>query len=67
MFKLLVMSFDGATQLENPDFKTVDDAWEHSNNLGSRWFFYPFHFVVTASGKTIKDTPNLLKRFIEMK
>ena len=53
--KLLVMSFDGETKLETPEFKTVQDVWEYSGDIGSKWYFYPFHFVVTNSGKTIKE------------
>jgi hypothetical protein len=48
------MSFDGEYQKERPEFETIDEAWEYSNDLGSKWFFYPFHFVVTESGKTIR-------------
>ncbi len=51
------MSFDGEYQIERPTFESVDKAWDYSNDLGSKWFFYPFHFVTTASGKTIKDVP----------
>lgn len=55
--KILCMSFDGETQLERPTFQTVDDTWEYASDLGSKWYFYPFYFVVTDSGKTIKDAP----------
>ncbi len=58
--KIICMSFDGEYQIERPTFETVDKAWDYSNDLGSKWFFYPFHFVTTSSGKTIKDTPELL-------
>jgi len=58
--KLIVMSFDGDYTVEHGGFKTVSEAWEWSNNMGSRWFFYPFHFVTSASGKTIKDASELL-------
>ena len=52
--KLICMSFDGDYVTEGT-FASVQDAWNHDADLGSRWFFYPFHFVTTASGKTIKD------------
>jgi len=55
------MSFDGEYKTENPLFETIEQTWEHANNLGSKWFFYPFHFVVTESGKTIKDSCELLE------
>ena len=65
--KLIVMSFDGDYQTERPEFETVEQAWEHSNDLGSRWFFYPFHFVTTASGKTVKAAPDGLSQFEGMR
>ena len=57
MFRLICMSFDGDYVTEGRDFKTVQVAWERAADMGSRWFFYPFSFVTTASGKTIKDAP----------
>jgi hypothetical protein len=57
------MSFDGEYKLESPVFDTIPDAWNYGNELGSKWYFYPFHFVVTESGKTIRDTPNQLEEF----
>ncbi len=58
---LICMSFDGEYVTEGRDFASISEAWERSNDMGSRWFFYPFHFVTTASGKTIKDTPEMLQ------
>jgi hypothetical protein len=63
MYKLICMAFDGGYVTEYPNFllpkedgfKTVHDAWEHSENICSRWFFYPFHFVITSSGITVRD------------
>jgi len=52
------MSFDGDYQRERLKFDTIGEAWEYSNDLGSKWFFYPFHFVV--KGETIKDAPAML-------
>lgn len=56
-YKLICMSFDGDHVTERPEFETIEAAWEHSNDLGSKWYFYPFHFVVTGSGLTIVDAP----------
>jgi hypothetical protein len=56
-YKLILMSFDGEYVTERPLFDTVDDAWEYENDLGSKWFFYPFPFVVTESGLTIVGCP----------
>lgn len=60
-YKLICMSFDGEYQTERPEFDTVEDAWDYSNNLGSKWYFYPFNFVIL--NKTIIDTPDNLNRF----
>ena len=59
MYKLLVMSFDGEYKIENNhgrNFETINETWDFAEDMGSRWFFYPFHFVVTESGKTIKES-----------
>jgi len=64
MCKLLLMSFDGETKTERPIFETVDDAWECANDIGSKWYFYPFYFVVSDSGQTIKDASYPLDCFI---
>jgi hypothetical protein len=60
-YKVMVMSFDGETKTEQPVFGNVQDAWEYAGNLGSKWFFYPFTYIVTESGKTIKETPHGLE------
>lgn len=59
-YNLICMTFDGDYITEKTGFDTVLDAWEHSEDMGSRWYFYPFHFVTTASGLTIADAPSLL-------
>ena len=56
-YKLICMSFDGEYQTERPVFDSIEAAWSYSNDLGSRWYFYPFHFIVSESGKTIIDAP----------
>lgn len=65
--RVLVMSFDGDTQLERPEFKTIEEAWYYANDLGSKWYFYPFVFIVTNSGKTIKDATCPLEFLINCK
>lgn len=59
--RLIVMSFDGEKQREGDTFNDVGEAWEHAGDMGSRWYFYPFRFVVTESGQTIVDTPSPLE------
>lgn len=55
-YKLICIAFDGDYVTERPTFGTLEEVAEYDNNMGSRWFFYPFHFPVTASGKTIADS-----------
>lgn len=62
-YNLICMSFDGDYVTEKRGFKTVFEAWEHADNMGSRWFFYPFSFVTTESGLTVVDTNDLLTQF----
>lgn len=52
-YKLIVMSFDGDYQTEREEFENVDDAWSYAGNLGSKWYFYPFHFVVNQAGEVV--------------
>lgn len=52
---VIFMAFDGEYQREG-SFETVVEAWEHENDSGSRWYFYPFRFVVV--NETIVDTPD---------
>jgi hypothetical protein len=50
------MSFDGDTQFERPVFDNTEDAWKYDSDIGSKWYFYPFRFLVSVSRKTILDT-----------
>jgi hypothetical protein len=61
-YKLIVMGFDGQYQTEG-EFNSVSEAWDRSNDMGSRWYFYPWHFVLSESGKTIASAPDMLQRF----
>ncbi len=63
MYKLICMSFDGNFVTERDEFDSVAEAWECSENLGSKWYFYPFHFVVSASKKTVIDAGQWLEHF----
>ena len=51
------MSFDGEFVKDHKG--TLGECLEASGNLGSKWFFYPFHFIVTNGGKVV-DCPDLL-------
>lgn len=62
--RLICMSFDGDFQAENPIFTEVDEAWSYSNDLGSKWYFYPWHFVVTDTTKTIVAAPHGMEALV---
>ena len=59
MYQLICMSFDGE-KVKEGEFDTIERAWEHASDLGSKWYFFPFSFVLTASGKTIADSPDCM-------
>ena len=52
-YQLCCMSFDGETKIESPIFDDENAAWEYDSDIGSKWYFYPFRFLVTPSHKTI--------------
>lgn len=62
MYKLVCMSFDGDIVTEG-EFNTIADVWARSEEMSSRWFFYPFHFAVTENGKSIACAPFGLEHF----
>jgi hypothetical protein len=50
-YKLLLMAPDGDYVTEGTDKGyTADECCEISANMGSRWIFYPFHFVIKDRG-----------------
>ena len=46
-FKLVCMAFDGATVKDS--IGTLEDCQNRSADMGSKWYFYPFHFIVTTT------------------
>lgn len=56
-YNLICMSFDGEYQRERVNGDSLEDVWKFSDELGSKWYFYPFHFAVTESFKTIVEAP----------
>ena len=56
-YNAILFSFDGDYQREG-NFEEISEVWDDINDMGSKWYFYPFCFVV--SGKTIQDAPELL-------
>jgi hypothetical protein len=64
-YKLICMSFDGEYQEEKPEFNSLEDLAEYDNDLGSKWFFYPYHFAI--KGKTIANEPDYPLDFLKGK
>ena len=62
-YKLIAMAFDGETQESSFEFDSIDAAWSYSDDFARLWYFYPFHFVTTQSGKTIRDVPDFVGCF----
>jgi hypothetical protein len=52
-YRLLQFAFDGY-YVTDSEHETIEDARETSEDLGSKWFFYPL--TVIASGQTVKET-----------
>lgn len=53
LFILYCVSFDGAF-VRDSEHETIEDAGNASADMGSKWYFYPFHVIV--KGKTIVET-----------
>jgi len=60
MPRLVCVAPDGDHVTEGT-FESVEEAQNRSADMGSRWYFYPFHFVVSDSGKTVVDAPDEFK------
>jgi hypothetical protein len=45
MYQLLLVACDGE-YVTDCEGQTVDEVWNQANELGSRWIFYPFRFVI---------------------
>ena len=61
MTKLVCIAPDGEFVTEGA-FQTTEDAWNRSEDMGSRWFFYPIHVVTGDKGKRIVDVPDGMGR-----
>lgn len=57
-YKATLLSFDGDSVSEGM-FNDTAEVWDYINDLGSRWFFYPFAFVTTD--KTVIEAPDDLR------
>jgi hypothetical protein len=58
-YKLICMAFDG--EFIRDSIGTLEDCLNRSADMGSKWFFYPFHFIVTmGNGKVIETGSGLI-------
>ena len=63
-YDLIMMSFDGAT-VKDSTHETIESAIDTASDLGSKWYFYPFLFIV--SGSRIVETGDGLIRMSDKK
>ena len=63
-YGLICMAPDGKYQVEHNIFtkdklfESIEDARKRSGDMGSRWYFYPYHFVVNSTLSTIVESPD---------
>jgi len=51
-FKLICMAPNG-DHITDSESDNIEDLEKNSIDMGSKWIFYPFHFICTS--KTIKE------------
>jgi len=61
-YKLICIAPDGAYVTEGR-FDTVEKAWDRSEYMGSRWFFYPIH-IVTGEKKIVSPPDGMSEYWI---
>jgi hypothetical protein len=54
-YNAILFSLGGDYVVDFFGCKTKQEVWDRLDNMGSRWFFYPFAFV--ASEKSVVDAP----------
>lgn len=59
MYKLILIAPDGDYVTEKAQ-ESVDECCEQSANMGSRWIYFPFHFIIKDNGRV-----NMKQRIIE--
>lgn len=60
--KLRCIAPDGEFVTEG-DFPSIEQAWERSNDMGSRWFFYPIH-IVTGKDRILSVPHGMPKEWL---
>lgn len=63
LYNLVCIAPDGdhVTDVRNKPF---DECVKRSEDMGSRWIFYPFHVITTPSGNTVADAFGDMEPFI---
>jgi hypothetical protein len=64
LYKAILFAPDGDWVTDFGGCKTKEEVWQYVENMGSRWFFYPFVFVIkdkkkvyTLNSQRIVDMP----------
>jgi len=57
-FTLICMAFDGDYVKDSTG--TLQECQWASQNMGSKWYFYPFHFIVSESGIVVDTGEGLV-------
>ena len=62
-YQALLVAFDGDYQI---DYKreTIEEVQNALADRGSRWYFYPFEFVITGDSKNYKSHSETLRKRI---
>lgn len=65
--RLVCVTFCGAHVTEGY-FESISAAWDRSIDMGSRWYFYPFHFVLkdligVSGDSVVVSAPDCLKHY----
>jgi len=50
MYKAILFSTDGDWVTDYSGCKTIAEVEEHLANKGSKWYFYPYEFVIADKG-----------------
>lgn len=65
MYKLLLMAPDGTYVTEGEDL-TLEEAGDLSANMGSRWIFYPFHFIIKDNSNVVEPYQRVIESNYDM-
>jgi hypothetical protein len=60
MYKLLLLTPDASDYVTDGSNLTFEEACERSAEMGSRWFFYPLHFIIVDKGPGYSDEQRII-------